>query len=184
MVVALVLATAGVTYFFVQRDADARVLAVETRGATRLAECEEGSATHRIEVEGQLAECELDRLHTRCATLGDHVDEAQVTAVRGRSDIHVGDTCRYELDWNTDPMEGCRAFVRCGLVPVYGGVGQGYFECTVDEDGIVHGEDANPTNLRGEGDPYLTIDRQSAELTISDETPRWSVTLGVTTHGD
>jgi hypothetical protein len=183
-VVLLVLTTAGVTYFFVQRDADARVLAVETRGATRLAECEEGSATHRIEIEGQLAECELDRVHTRCATLGDQVDEARVTAVHGRSDVHIGDVCRIELDWNSDPIEGCRAFVRCGALRLYGDLGGGYFECTVDEDGIVHGEDAEPSTADGQGDPRLVIDRDAAELTVSDESPAWSVTLGVTTHGD
>ena len=176
--VAIVLATAGLTYFLVERDAESRILALETHHATRLAECEEGSATRRIEMEGQLAECELDRLHRRCATTGDHVDEAPINALRGRSDLHVGDICRVEVDWNDDPMEGCRAFVRCGEHALYGDLGEGFFACTVDEDGLVHGEDAAPTAPDGEGDPRFVIDRRSEEITVSDDTPSpWSVTL-------
>jgi len=178
VVVAVMLASAGLTYFFVERDADARVLAIEAHAATRLAECEEASATRHIELEGELAAAELDRIHTRCATLGDHVGDATVSSVRGRSDVSVGQSCSIELDWNSDPMEACRAFVRCGDQRLYGDLGTGYFECTVDEDGIVHGEDAEPSSL-DQGDPRLTIDRASAELTVSDDTPSWTVTLSV-----
>lgn len=177
--VGLSLAIGAITYFVVHRDADARVLEVETRAATRLAECEEGSATRRIEIEGQLAACELDRLHARPPVVGDHVDEARATAVSGRSDVHVDQVCRYELDWNADPIEGCRAFVRCGDVPLYGGLGAGFFECTVDDEGIVRGEDAEPT---GEGgDPRLVVDRAAHTITVSDDGPSWSITL---TMGD
>jgi hypothetical protein len=178
VLVAIVLTAAGLTYFFVQMDADDRVLAAQAHDASRLAECEEASATRHIELEGRLAECELDRVHGRCATLGDHVGEATVTAVSGRTDVRVGDTCRVELDWNSDPIEGCRGFVRCSRTALYGDLGSGFFECEVDEDGIVHGEDDEPTS-EGEGDPRFVVDRESSELTVSEDAPAWSVTMTV-----
>ncbi len=177
-VVALALAASGLTYLLVRRDAESRALDAAAHAATQLAECEEASVTRRIELEGRLASCELDRVHGRCGTLGDHVGDATVTAVRGRSDVQMAQVCSVELDWNSDPIEGCRAFVRCGELRLYGDLGEGYFECTVDDDGIVHGEDAEPTTA-GEGDPRMTIDRASAELTVSDDAPAWSVTLSI-----
>jgi len=98
--------------------------------------------------------------------------------LRDVMDRLVAQVCSVELDWNSDPIEGCRAFVRCGEARLYGDLGEGYFECAVDEDGIVHGEDAEPTSA-GQGDPRMTIDRASAEITVSDDAPGWSVTLSI-----
>ena len=176
--VGLALAGSALTYFVVHREAEHRALDAEARAASRLAECEEGSVTHRIELEGELASCRLDRVHGRCGAIGDHVGDATVTAVQGRNDVQVAQVCSVELDWNSDPIEGCRAFVRCGELRLYGDLGEGYFECTVDEDGIVHGQDAEPTSA-GQGDPRMTIDRESAEITVSDDSPGWSVTLSI-----
>jgi len=178
--VGLVLVSAGLTHFFVQRDADARVLDVETHQATRLAECEEGAATRRLELEGRVAACELERAHASGGTTGDRVGHTHVVAVSGRSDLHAGDACDVELDWNSDPLEGCRALVRCGAVRLYGDLGTGFFACTVDDEGIVHGEDSEPS-AGTEGDARLVIDRAEAELTISDEGAGavWSVTLSL-----
>ncbi len=174
----VVVAVAGsITHLVDQRAADARVLRMRTRDATHLAECEERTALQAIELEGARASRAHERDHAIGPAIGDRVLDAQVRSVSGTTAVREGQTCRVELDWNSDPIEGCRALVRCGGALLYGDVGTGFFDCTVDARGLVHGEDSNPTSSGG--DPRLVVDRASSELTLSDDAPVWSITLAL-----
>lgn len=170
--VALCVASIAATYLVmhgqrVDADADA---------AIALADARESGAAREVELQGQLAACRLDHGHARHQT-GDRTFDATVTATSGESRASQGDTCRVELDWSDDPLEGCRALVRCGTEWLYGDVGAGFFDCTVDGQGIVHGQDANPTSAGG--DPRLVVDRLGSTLTLSDDAPAWSITLAL-----
>ncbi len=108
----------------------------------------------------------------------DAVYDGRVTATEGSSHVHVGDTCRVDIEWTTDPSRYCRALVDCGERHMYGDVHQGWFPCTVNaDDGLVRGEDTEPTPT--DGDPRITIDRVANRVTIADESPSWSVTMTI-----
>lgn len=173
---------AGVAYVATQHAADARLLEVRTDAATHLAECQEQSATQHLELSAQLASCQLQQSHDAPPRIGDTTVDASVSEVSGAAPVPRGTSCRVELDWNSDPMEGCRALVRCGDARLYGDVGTGFFDCTVDALGLVHGEDAHPTS--DGGDPRLVVDRATRALTISDDAPPWSVTIALPPIGD
>jgi hypothetical protein len=108
----------------------------------------------------------------------DDVYDGRVTATEGSSHVHVGDACRVDLEWTTDPGRNCRALVDCGERRVYGDVHQGWLPCTATAaDGLIRGHDdeATPTD----GDPRLSIDRVENRVTISDESPHWSITMSI-----
>lgn len=176
-IVVVALVAAGAMHLFDQRATDARVLEVQAADAAQLADVEERSARQSIELQGQLASCELERHHAALPVVGESTVDATVELATGATTIGRGTACRVELDWNADPIEGCRALVRCGDTFLYGGVGTGHFDCTVDDHGLVRGQDANPT-AEG-GDPRLVVDREAQRLTVSDDDPTWSVTLAV-----
>jgi hypothetical protein len=168
---------AGVAYVATEHVADARLLRARTDAATALAECRTQSATQHVELTAQLASCQLQQSHEAAPRIGDATVDASVSEVSGAAPVARGAACRVELDWNSDPMEGCRALVRCGDTRLYGDVGTGFFDCTVDALGLVHGQDANATS--DGGDPRLVVDRATHALTISDDAPAWSVTIAL-----
>jgi len=175
LAILVALAAIGGTHALDARDADVRVERAEAEAALHLAEQREASAERTIELEGRMAECELARRHGACPHTGSTVDDARVTSASGAAPVRVGDACRVELGFSDDPLEGCRAIVRCGEQWIYGGPGAGFFDCTVDARGLVRGDDPNASS--DGGDPRLVVDRATHTLTISDESPTWSITL-------
>ena len=169
------LVAAGATHSLDEREADARVRAAEDAATLRLGAHQEASAERTIELEGQVAECQLARRHDACPNTGSLTFAAHVAALAGRTAAHVGDACRVDVTYTDDPLDSCRALVRCGDAWLYGGPGIGFFACSVNANGIVHGEDAAPTS--DGGDPRLVIDRPTHTVIVSDEAPAWSVTL-------
>lgn len=173
--VVVALLGAGVTYVVTQRAADARVLEMRTQSALELADCREQSAAASLERTACEAQRRAEAAHEAPAIVGGDTVDATVSGVSGAAPVARGTACRVELDWNTAPMEGCRALVRCGEARLYGDVGTGFFGCTIDEHGFVHGQDAHPS--ADGGDPRLSVDGSTRRMTLSDEGPDWSVTL-------
>ena len=170
-----ILGAAGATHSLDAREADARVRDAEDAATLRLAAHQEASAERTIELEGQIAECQLARRHDACPNTGSLTFDAHVTALSGRTTVHVGDACRVDMTYTDDPLDSCRALVGCGDAWLYGGPGIGFFACSVDANGIVHAEDDSPTS--DAGDPRLVIDRATHTVVVSDDAPAWSVTL-------
>jgi hypothetical protein len=103
---------------------------------------------------------------------------AHVTVTSGASHVHVGDACRLDMTWTSDPNRYCRVFVECGDRRVYGSVGEGWLPCSVSPDqGILHAEDDNPT--ANGGDPRITFDRSTSTAVLGDDGPAWTITLAV-----
>lgn len=170
---ALGIAAVATTYLVMSQ----RLSAAEADAALALADEREAHGTRVVELQGQLADCELQRDHARPAADGDRTMDGRVMAVSGTTRVALDATCRVELDWSADPLEGCRALVRCGDEWLYGDVGAGFFDCTVDGQGLAHGEDTHPTS--DGGDPRLVVDRLASNLVISDSSPDWSVTIAL-----
>lgn len=106
------------------------------------------------------------------------VYDARVTRTTGESHVHVGDTCRVDLSWSTDPGRYCRALVDCGARHVYGDVGQGWLPCHVSaSEGLLNGEDDAPTSE--DGDPRILVDRVTSVVAIGDDGPSWAIWLSI-----
>jgi hypothetical protein len=81
-------------------------------------------------------------------------------------------------DGATPGVPHCRAEIRCGNVPLYGGGAMGRIACessTAPQRALDN--DASPID----GDPRLELDIPSGRVTVSDTTSdeRWSVTIGL-----
>jgi hypothetical protein len=109
---------------------------------------------------------------------GTDVFDAHVTSTSGSSHVHVGDACRVDLAWTTDPSRYCRALIDCGDHRLYGDVGQGWLPCMPAPGGGFHsGEDVGDTSE--DGDPMVRIDRGANLVMLSDNHPSWSIALAL-----
>jgi hypothetical protein len=83
-----------------------------------------------------------------------------VSTVSGMTDVAAGDECPFEVE--QIPRGGgsvwCRTELRCGERVLYGGPGQGYFDCTFPETEYDHLQAYDYTMASEDGDPSFTID--------------------------
>lgn len=183
--VAIALVVAGAGAFFAMsagrhRDEGAEAAAAAAQAAEAQAACSAELAATRAQLAATQAEEEQVEAEAEAGAFvnDDAVYEGQVSATTGASHVHVGDTCRIDVEWTTDPSQNCRALVDCGERRMYGDVSQGWFGCRATADqGLVHGQDVQPTTH--DGDPRIDIDRTSGVVTMSDDDPAWSVTLAI-----
>ena len=179
----LVLAGGGVAFLVLRSIGPAVLDPAETeRQARAQAERDARDAeaeAHIASLEAQLAQLRLAAPATPDPAYvdDDAVYDGHVTHTEGASHLHVGDSCRVDVEWTTDPGRNCRALIDCGTRHVYGDVHQGWFPCVSNADGVQSGEDTEPT--ADDGDPRFSIDRTQNTVTVSDDGPSWSVTMSL-----
>jgi hypothetical protein len=82
-----------------------------------------------------------------------------VTEVEGFEEIEVGDQCPFEVQRLPRGAGGywCRTELRCGEVVLYGGPGQGYFDCTYPDEPYQHLEAYDYGMQADDGDASFNI---------------------------
>jgi len=84
----------------------------------------------------------------------------QVTEATEVEGVSVGDSCEFDVE--RLPRGGgsywCRTEVSCGEVALYGGPGQGYFDCTFPESEYDHLQAYDYSMRDDDGDASFTID--------------------------
>jgi len=97
--------------------------------------------------------------------------EFEVVSVTGAALLPVGARCRFPVDRlpRSDGSYNCQARIECGGQLLYGGVENGFFECTMPDEpaGRLLGEDYSTST--SDTDAAFMVDSDSQTLTIRDD---------------